>query len=894
MDPLFLAFSQQSNGVPQESKLATYMSHQSAINSHPSSVASNTLAKGISGLNIEKKVPPSGLSLGGSGHSPPSPTPPFFPPSNFLGSFPGLAASTSPSASSRRRVVGGGPPAVSPLPSSPLHHNLGGFRAGEAGTSPTAISSSPMQVHNQSTSPTASPGRIRCSPSPNMPAALEEKATMEMALPVPTYQENVGGTTYFYPAAGDSAAIHPHLNLHHQMQVAPHCPPGSVPPVTTGPSLVFSAYRVYPGPPSHLGTTPLTATSPRSSPPLAGPTSSPRPTSPTVTSQPAISSGPSPSGPTLRPLPAPPPVSTWFLVTEELRADTLRKHALTLAQPDPEQFPDLPTEVDNYHDLCPLEALTANNGLTGLAIGQPPGHVGHHGLHPRHSIHHPLQSHQRLSHHVHHHHKSSSSLGYPSSTYKATHSKTGIRYCLKRIHGFRLSNTKCMLLVDMWKRLQHPNIIQLREIFSTKAFGDHSMVFVFDFHAGAEPLLDKHFSQPEALNGYIDAFSSDPSAPRPYSHHKNTLLRQHSNLLPESLIWNYIIQITSAVRVVHGAGLALRGALEPHRVLVCGKTRLRLSGCGIPDVLASFDPSSAPSPPPPPPPPPNSVTAGTSSTAAGNTSSSSQSGQSVPATQASSAYLAMVPHYQQEDLRALGRLVLCLACRSLAAPHRDHLQASLDLVSRSYSPDLRNLIMYLLSGPQTQQQQSPQLGSSSSGGLGSSGSPVNVGNSRAHSVADLMPMIGARFYTQLDALALRGDSLEEEVAKEMENGRLCRLLVKLGAINERPELNLDGSWSETGDRYMLKLFRDYLFHQVEEDGRPWLDMAHVTHCLNKLDCGAPDRICLMSRDEQSVLVVTYAELKQCLESSFAEIMSSASAPSHHSHSLTGSTHTSAS
>ncbi|XP_046391293.1 PAN2-PAN3 deadenylation complex subunit PAN3 [Ischnura elegans] len=878
MDPLFLAFSQQTNGVPQESKLATYMSHQSAINNHPSTVSSNALAKGISGLSLEKKVPSSGLPLGG--HSPPSPTPPFYPPANFLGSFPGLAA--SPSTSARRRVAG--PPAVSPLPSSPLH-TLGGF---ESGTSPTGMPSSSMQLHNQSTSPTSSPGRIRCSPSPNMPAALDEKATIEMAVPVPTYQENVGGTTYFYPAGGDSAAIHPHLNMHHPMQVAPHCPAGPVPPVTTGPSLVFSAYRVYPGPPSHLGTAPLTATSPRSSPPLAVPTSSPRPTSPTSSSQPAISSGPSPSGPTLRPLPAPPPMSSWFLVAEELRADTLRKHALTLAQPDPEQFPDLPTEVDNYHDLCPLEALNANNGLSGLAVGQPPGHVGHHGLHPRHSMHHSLQSHQRLAHHVHHHHKSSSSLGYLTSTYKATHSKTGVRYCLKRIHGFRLSNTKCMLLVDMWKRLQHPNVVQLREIFSTKAFGDHSLVFVFDFHAGAETLLDKHFSQAEAMNGYIDAFSSDPSAPRPYSHHKNTLLRQHSNLLPESLIWNYIIQITSAVRVVHGAGLALRGSLEPHRVLVCGKTRLRLSGCGIPDVLASFDPSSSAPSPPPPPPPPSSVTGGASSPAVGATSSPSQSGQSSSSNSAPSAFLAMVSHYQQEDLRALGRLVLSLACRSLAAPHRDHLQASLDLVSRSYSPDLRNLILYLLSGPP--QQQSAQLGSSSSGGLGSSGSPVNVGNSRAHSVADLMPMIGARFYTQLDVLALRADTLEEEVAKEMENGRLCRLLVKLGAINERPELNLDGSWSETGDRYMLKLFRDYLFHQVEEDGRPWLDMAHVTHCLNKLDCGAPDRICLMSRDEQSVLVVTYAELKQCLENSFAEITTSASVPSHHSHSLTASSH----
>ena len=45
---------------------------------------------------------------------------------------------------------------------------------------------------------------------------------------------------------------------------------------------------------------------------------------------------------------------------------------------------------------------------------------------------------------------------------------------------------------------------------------------------------------------------------------------------------------------------------------------------------------------------------------------------------------------------------------------------------------------------------------------------------------------------------------------------------------------MDTSWAETGDRYLLKLFRDYLFHQVTEDGRPWLDTAHIVQCLNKV------------------------------------------------------------
>ena len=41
-------------------------------------------------------------------------------------------------------------------------------------------------------------------------------------------------------------------------------------------------------------------------------------------------------------------------------------------------------------------------------------------------------------------------------------------------------------------------------------------------------------------------------------------------------------------------------------------------------------------------------------------------------------------------------------------------------------------------------------------------------------------------------------------------------------------------WSETGDRYMLKLFRDYEFHQMTPNGQPWIDLSHIVQCLNKV------------------------------------------------------------
>lgn len=80
-------------------------------------------------------------------------------------------------------------------------------------------------------------------------------------------------------------------------------------------------------------------------------------------------------------------------------------------------------------------------------------------------------------------------------------------------------------------------------------------------------------------------------------------------------------------------------------------------------------------------------------------------------------------------------------------------------------------------------------------------------------------------------------------------------------ITERAELELDASWAETGDRYLLKLFRDWVFHRHTDTGAPSVDWGFVVEALNKLDAGVPEKILLMSRDEMSMLVVSYREIK---------------------------------
>ncbi|KAJ8737871.1 hypothetical protein PYW08_000466 [Mythimna loreyi] len=434
-----------------------------------------------------------------------------------------------------------------------------------------------------------------------------------------------------------------------------------------------------------------------------------------------------------------------FYMPETIRSEIYERNDDVFLQTDLRQYPDLPVNVEMYSELTPLESAAP------------------------HAI---------------------------ATSYRATHRQSGEHYALRRLHSYTTSVTKRL---EMWKQIDHPNVVKLHDWFTTKAFGDHSMVLVYSYHPACTTLMNKYLSggagnsSSDANGAFHDPFSSDPDAPRPYTHQKNAMLRAVASgvLLPEAVLWSLLVQLTAALRAVHTAGLAC--SLDPTKVVMNG-CRVRISWSGATDALHA------------------------------NTSDVAQA--------------------QQDDLTALGRLALALACRTI---HCDNLAASMELVARTYSADLKNLILYLLS------------------------------STARRSVTDLMPMIGARFYTQVEALERRADVFEDQLAHEIDNGRLLRILIKLGVVNERPELNLDASWSETGDRYMLKLFRDYLFHSVTADGRPWLEQAHLAHCLNQLDGGTNARVELMSRDGQSVLVVSYAELKHCLEQAFDEVLQAAAA-----------------
>ena len=222
---------------------------------------------------------------------------------------------------------------------------------------------------------------------------------------------------------------------------------------------------------------------------------------------------------------------------------------------------------------------------------------------------------------------------------------------------------------------------------------------------------------------------------------------------------------------------------------------------------------------------------------------------------------------QQADLQDLGRLVIDIAARNSTA-HNNPAKA-LELVSRSYTDRLRACLQWLLSPPQIDPQTATE---------------ETLASSADYNVNTLISNISDHVMTTFDSSLSQNDDLSSNMMTELENGRLVRLLTKLNAILERPESSPPNStnpaahlnqpsnaWSETGERYYLKLFRDYVFHQVDHEGRPVLDLGHMLTCLNKLDAGIDERIQLVSREEQNIFIVSYRELKRGVEAAWGDL-----------------------
>lgn len=324
-------------------------------------------------------------------------------------------------------------------------------------------------------------------------------------------------------------------------------------------------------------------------------------------------------------------------------------------------------------------------------------------------------------------------------------------------------------------------VVRVQGILTTQAFGDMSLIFIYDYFPLSKTLTEHHF-------------------PAPATKHER---KPHA--IPENVLWAYVCQITNSLVAIHGEKLAAR-CIEPSKVILTGKNRIRLAACSVLDVLQY----------------------------------SNGNGMSA----------ATIQQKQQEDFVKFGTLVLSLATSTLPQHLGNHTAALISLNNR-YSRALRDLIEWLIT-------------------------PPILGQTKT--VDDLVVRTSRATVESFDLSFQENDNMYSHLAREVENGRAARLMMKMLALMTDAEQHPTPKWSQYGgELWPLKLFRQYVFSSPAENGTDgnvasggMPPPGHILMCLNKLDVGTEEFVHLTSEDGD-IFILSYRELKTMFERAFNDI-----------------------
>jgi len=423
---------------------------------------------------------------------------------------------------------------------------------------------------------------------------------------------------------------------------------------------------------------------------------------------------------------------------------------------------------------------------------------------------------------------------FKTTCYKGLKNDDGVWYFLKRIHDIQTIDQDASNLINGWRYVSHSSIVELKSVFSSDCFEKHERKIKTRLNPNAcsfEPGTSVESSQSSGAESISDlATASSRSVVLVYEYHENSVSLQDKYLIPgdsfditESELWSYLITLSSAIQEIHSMNTSLRRqniklacrVIHASKILVLNGGRLKLGNVGMYDLMNYCRAN-----------PKNILTD-----------------------------YEQIQKDRLEDQRMLGNLLLALACRSY---DRAISESDLARFRQSYSLDMNNSILALLRLKYE---------------VNSFGRQSLVQLRKEPEISDIMPFIGARFYTHLDETLKYADRIEKYARKQIESNRFFRMICKIASITERPQdLAIGSAWSETNERYLIKLLRDHLFHSVDSEGRPYLNITHVTTCLTKLEMKSSDNIMLYSRGGQgNVFICTYADLNEALEMAFAEL-----------------------
>lgn len=182
--------------------------------------------------------------------------------------------------------------------------------------------------------------------------------------------------------------------------------------------------------------------------------------------------------------------------------------------------------------------------------------------------------------------------------------RDGVAYALRRLDNVRATSRIASAAHERWSTAcpAHPNLVRLERCFMDS--GSKALFFCHAYWPTSQTLAERYINSRQPVG--------------------------------ETLLWSYLTQLSSALRVVHVSGLAVR-CLSPVHVLVTSGSRVRIGGLGVVDVV-EYD------------------------------------------------QVKTVAEQQREDLVSLGQTLLTVACRTFV--DQRNLQACLATVAQQYSRDM--------------------------------------------------------------------------------------------------------------------------------------------------------------------------------------------------------------
>lgn len=199
-----------------------------------------------------------------------------------------------------------------------------------------------------------------------------------------------------------------------------------------------------------------------------------------------------------------------------------------------------------------------------------------------------------------------------------------------------------------------------------------------------------------------------------------------------------------------------------------------------------------------------------------------------------------VAELQREDFKQFGRLLVALGTNKASV--QASLSNALDHFNRVYSASMREWVFWLLNRPPDQSE----------------------------GIDHLLAGLASESFKALDAAQVRTNLMEDQMQLSVNNDFSFRVLAKLSTVVDNASRTIQ--YPNNGDRDPMKLLRDYIFHPVDQENKPVIDLARILDCLQKLDAGVDDKIQLNSRDNQIIMIISYKELKQMLRSQYEDIM----------------------